>query len=103
MYAVVNIAGQQFRVAKNEKLVAPRLSGEEGSQVEFDQVLMLGEGKNVKIGQPYVAGAKVTAKIVKHDKADTVIVYKKKRRKGYEKRNGHRQAQTRVQIEDIIA
>jgi large subunit ribosomal protein L21 len=103
MYAVVNIAGQQFRVSKNEKIVAPRLSGEEGSQVEFDQVLMLADGPSVTVGQPFVAGAKVQAKILKHDKADTVIVFKKKRRKGYKLRNGHRQAQTRVQIEGIIA
>jgi large subunit ribosomal protein L21 len=103
MYAVVNIAGQQFRVAKSEKIVAPRLTGEEGSQVEFDQVLMLGEGNSVKIGQPFVAGAQVRATIVKHDKADTVTIFKKKRRKGYRVKNGHRQAQTRLQIEEIIA
>lgn len=103
MYAVVNIAGQQFRVAKSEKIIAPRLAGEPGSQVEFDQVLLLSEGKSVQVGKPYVAGAKVTAKILEHDKADTVIIFKKKRRKGYELRNGHRQAQTRLQIEDIIA
>ena len=103
MYAVVNIAGQQFRVAKNEKIVAPRLVGEEGSQVQFDQVLMLGEGDSVKIGRPFVAGAQVRAIIVKHDKADTVTVFKKKRRKGYRVKNGHRQAQTRLQIEEIVA
>ena len=103
MYAVVNIAGQQFRVAKNETIIAPRLTGEEGSRLEFDQVLLLSAGETVKVGQPFVTGAKVTAKILKHDKADTVVVFKKKRRKGYEVKNGHRQAQTRLQIEEIIA
>jgi large subunit ribosomal protein L21 len=103
MYAVVNIAGQQFRVAKDEKIIAPRMAGTKGSRVEFDQVLMVTEGKTVTVGQPYVAGAKVTATILEHDKADTVIIFKKKRRKGYELKNGHRQAQTRLQIKEIIA
>jgi len=103
MYAVVNVAGQQFRVAKDDKIIAPRLAGTKGSQVEFDQVLMVSQGTTVTVGQPYVAGAKVTATILEHDKADTVIIFKKKRRKGYELKNGHRQAQTRLQIKEIIA
>ena len=83
--------------------IALARSGDKGSRVEFDQVLMVTEGKSVTVGQPYVAGAKVTATILEHDKADTVIIFKKKRRKGYELKNGHRQAQTRLQIEEIIA
>ncbi len=101
MYAIVNIAGQQFKVEENRKLYVHRLKAEEGSTVEFDQVLLTDDGSNVQVGTPNVEGVKVTAKVLSHLKDDTVIVFKKKRRKGYKVRNGHRQFLTQIQIESI--
>ena len=103
MYAIVEIAGQQFKVAKDQKVFVHRLKEEEGKKVSFDQVLLIGEGDNVTVGAPAIDGAAVEAKIVKHLKGDKVIVFKKKRRKGYRTKNGHRQALTELQIEGIIA
>ncbi|WP_139958946.1 50S ribosomal protein L21 [Flavicella sediminum] len=103
MYAIVEIAGQQFKVAKDQKVYVHRLQSEEGSKVTFDNVLLVGEGENVTIGAPAIEGAKVTAKILGHLKGDKVIVFKKKRRKGYKKKNGHRQFLTEIQIEGITA
>ena len=102
MYAIVEIAGQQFKVAKDQKVFVHRLQGEEGSNVSFDNVLLLDDGK-VTIGAPAIKGAAVTAKILNHLKGDKVIVFKKKRRKGYRVKNGHRQALTQIQIESIAA
>lgn len=102
MYAIVEIAGQQFKVAKDQKVFVHRLQGEEGSNVSFDNVLLLDDGK-VTIGAPAIEGAAVTAKILSHLKGDKVIVFKKKRRKGYRKKNGHRQSLTEIQIESISA
>jgi large subunit ribosomal protein L21 len=101
MYAIVDIAGQQFKVEKDQKLYVHRLEGEEGKKVSFDKVLLLDNGKNIAVGDPVVKGASVTAKILSHMKADKVLVFKKKRRKGYQKLNGHRQYMTQVQIETI--
>jgi len=101
MYAIVEIAGQQFKVAKDQKVYVHRLQSEEGSKVTFDNVLLVGEGEKVTIGAPAIEGAKVTAKILGHLKGDKVIVFKKKRRKGYKKKNGHRQFLTEIQIEGI--
>ena len=102
MYAIVEIAGQQFKVAKDQKVFVHRLQGEEGSKVSFDNVLLLDDG-SVTIGAPAIEGAAVTAKILSHLKGDKVIVFKKKRRKGYRKKNGHRQSLTEIQIESISA
>ena len=102
MYAIVEIAGQQFKVAKDQKVFVHRLQGEEGSKVSFDNVLLLDDGK-VTIGAPAIEGAAVTAKILSHLKGDKVIVFKKKRRKGYRVKNGHRQSFTQIQIESIVA
>ncbi|MEE9349676.1 MAG: 50S ribosomal protein L21 [Flavobacteriaceae bacterium] len=102
MYAIVEIAGQQFKVAKDQKVFVHRLQGDEGSNVSFDNVLLLDDGK-VTIGAPAIKGAAVTAKILKHLKGDKVIVFKKKRRKGYRVKNGHRQFLTEIQIESIVA
>ena len=102
MYAIVEIAGQQFKVAKDQKVFVHRLQGEEGSNVSFDNVLLLDDGK-ITIGAPAIEGAAVTAKILSHLKGDKVIVFKKKRRKGYRKKNGHRQSLTEIQIESISA
>ena len=103
MYAVVEIAGQQFKVAKDQKVYVHRLAQEEGSKVSFDQVYLLDDGKAVTIGAPAITGASVEAKVVKHLKGDKVIVFKKKRRKGYRVKNGHRQALTELLIEGISA
>lgn len=102
MYAIVEIAGQQFKVAKDQKVFVHRLQGEEGSKVSFDNVLLLDDGK-VTIGAPAIEGAAVSAKILSHLKGDKVIVFKKKRRKGYRVKNGHRQSLTEIQIEGITA
>jgi large subunit ribosomal protein L21 len=101
MYAIVNIAGKQFKVAKDQYIYAPKLEGDAGSAVSFDNVLLLDNGSGVEIGAPTVKGATVSGKILEHVKGNKVIVFKKKRRKGYVKRNGHRQQFTKVQIESI--
>jgi large subunit ribosomal protein L21 len=103
MYAIVEIAGQQFKVAKDQKVYVHRLQGEEGSKVTFDNVLLTEDKGNVTIGAPAIEGAAVTAKILSHLQGDKVIVFKKKRRKGYRKKNGHRQALSEIQIESIAA
>ncbi|MFD2203651.1 50S ribosomal protein L21 [Shivajiella indica] len=101
MYAIVNIAGKQFKVTKDQQVYAPKLQGEAGASVEFDQVLLADDNGTVSIGAPTIAGAKVSGKILDHVKGDKVIVFKKKRRKGYKKKNGHRQDFTKILIENI--
>jgi len=101
MYAIVEIAGQQFKVAKDQKVYVHRLQGEAGSKVTFDNVLLLDNEGSVVIGAPAIEGASVTAQILSHLKGDKVIVFKKKRRKGYQKKNGHRQYLSEIQIESI--
>jgi large subunit ribosomal protein L21 len=103
MYAVVNIAGQQFKVEKDQKIVVHRLPGEEGKTVKFDDVVLVEDAGKVKVGTPVVKGASVSAKIIGHERGDKVLVFKKKRRKGYQKQTGHRQDLTRIQIESIKA
>ena len=103
MYAIVEIAGQQFKVAKDQRVYVHRLAQEEGSNVSFDQVYLLDDGKDVTLGAPAITGASVEAKVVKHLKGDKVIVFKKKRRKGYRVKNGHRQSLTELVIENILA
>jgi len=101
MYAIVDIAGQQFKVQKDQKVFVHRIEGEEGANVEFNNVMLTADDGNVKVGTPIVNGAKVTATILSHMRADKVLVFKKKRRKGYQKCNGHRQYMTQIQIENI--
>ena len=103
MYAIVEIAGQQFKVSKDLKVYVNRLANEEGSKVSFDKVLLLDDNGNVTLGAPAIEGASVEAKVLQHLKGDNVIVFKKKRRKGYKKRNGHRQYLTQIVIEGITA
>jgi large subunit ribosomal protein L21 len=103
MYAIVEIAGQQVKVAKDQKVFVNRLPVEEGKKVSFDNVLLIGDGDNVTIGAPAINGAQIGAKVVKHLKGDKVIVFKKKRRKGYRVKNGHRQALSEIVIESIVA
>jgi large subunit ribosomal protein L21 len=103
MYAIVEIAGQQFKVSKDLKVYVNRLTNEEGSKVSFDKVLLLDDNGTITLGAPAIEGASVEAKVLQHLKGDKVIVFKKKRRKGYKKRNGHRQYLTQIVIESIAA
>ncbi|MEE4176776.1 MAG: 50S ribosomal protein L21 [Bacteroides sp.] len=103
MYAIVEIGGQQFKIAKDQKLYVNLIHQDEGAELEFDKVLLLADGDKVQIGTPVLDGAKVKAKLLAHVKADKVLVFKKKRRKGYQKMNGHRQPLTHIQIEEIVA
>jgi large subunit ribosomal protein L21 len=103
MYAIVEIAGQQFKVSKDLKVYVHRLTNEEGSKVVFDKVLLLDDNGTITLGAPAIEGASVEAKVLQHLKGDKVIVFKKKRRKGYKKRNGHRQYLTQIVIETIAA
>jgi len=102
MYAIVDIAGQQMKVKKDQKIFVNRIDGDQGSSVHFDKVLLIDNDKNVLIGEPVIAGAQVKARIAEHLRGDKVLVFKKKRRKGYQKLNGHRQYLTQLVIEDIL-
>ena len=101
MYAVVEIQGSQFKVEKDQKLFVNRIDAKEGSKISFDNVLLIDDGKKVQIGKPNLSGTSVEAKVVAHKKDDKVIVFKKKRRKGYKVKNGHRQAITEIIIQAI--
>ena len=101
MYAIVEIAGQQFKVQKDQKVFVHRLDAEAGSKVEFDQVLLIDDNGKINVGAPAIEGATVTAEVLNHLKGDKVIVFKKKRRKGYKKKNGHRQSFTELSIKGI--
>ena len=101
MYAIVEIAGKQFKVEKDQKLYVHRLKEDEGKKVTFDKILMIDNKDKVSLGKPLISGAQVGAKILKHLKSDKIIVFKKKRRKGYRVKNGHRQLLTQIQISDI--
>ena len=101
MYAIVDIAGQQFKVEKDKKIFVHRLKADEGASLSFDKVLLIDNDGSIKVGAPYIDGSAVKAKVLQHLKGDKVIVFKKKRRKGYDKKNGHRQYLTQIQIEEI--
>jgi large subunit ribosomal protein L21 len=101
MYAIVSIAGQQFKVEKGKKVFVHRLPGDIGDEVSFDQVLLISVEDKTHVGTPYLPDAVVLAQILSHDRGDKVLVFKKKRRKGYQKMNGHRQDFTQILIEDI--
>ncbi|OUS18614.1 50S ribosomal protein L21 [Nonlabens dokdonensis] len=103
MYAIVEIAGQQFKIEKDQKLFVHRLQEDEGASINIDKVLLLGNGDNITLGAPAIEGAFAEAKVLGHLKGDKVIVFKKKRRKGYRKKNGHRQYLTQIQISSISA
>jgi len=103
MYAIVDIAGMQFKVSQDENTIVPRLKGEIGAKVEFDRVLMLSENNSNNIGTPIVEGAKVEATILEHGRDKKIIIFKKKRRKGYKVKNGHRQSNTKIHIDNIVA
>jgi large subunit ribosomal protein L21 len=101
MYAIVNIAGQQMKVAKDQQVYVNRLPNKTGDKVTFDEVLLVDNDGKISVGAPAVKGASVSAKIVEHLKGDKVIIFKKKRRKGYQTRNGHRQLLTKIAIDGI--
>lgn len=101
MYAIVDIAGQQIKVEKGQEVFVHRLTGEEGSKVEFNEILLIDNDGKISLGAPVITGARVSAKIISHVKGDKVLVFKKKRRKGYQKLNGHRQQFSKILIEDI--
>jgi large subunit ribosomal protein L21 len=101
MYAVVEIAGTQVKVSPSDKVFVPKISSEVGSIIKFDKVILTGDDKKASVGSPYVQGAFVEAKVVRHVKDETVIVLKKKKRKGYRVRNGHRQQYTEIEITNL--
>ena len=103
MYAIVNIKGQQMKVEEGQELYVNRLSEDEGAEVRFSEVLLVDKNGAVTVGQPLVEGASVSAKVLSHLKGDKVIVFKKKRRKGYRKKNGHRQPYSKIEIQSITA
>jgi large subunit ribosomal protein L21 len=98
MYAIVEIAGQQFKIEQDQHIFVHRLEAKEGSKINFDKVLLMDNAGKVNVGAPVIKGAKVTAKVLEHLKGDKVIVFKKKRRKGYKVKNGHRQYLTKLEI-----
>lgn len=101
MYAIVNIAGQQFKIQEKDQVFVHRLDTEEGKEVKFDQVLLVDNDGKIKVGAPVISGASITAKVLSHVKGDKVLVFKKKRRKGYQKMNGHRQQFSKIEINSI--
>jgi large subunit ribosomal protein L21 len=101
MYAIVEIAGLQYKVQKDQRVYVHRLAGNEGDKLTFDRVMLSEDTNGIKVGAPVIEGASVTASILSHLKADKVIIFKKKRRKGYDKKTGHRQPMTQILISDI--
>ena len=103
MYAVIKTGGKQYRVAAGEKIKVEQMPADVGAEITLDQVLMVGEGESVKVGSPTVAGAKVTAKVLSHGRGPKVMIFKMRRRKHYQKHQGHRQNYTEIQISEISA
>jgi large subunit ribosomal protein L21 len=101
MYAIVEIAGQQFKVQKDQKVFVHRLNAEAGQTLTFDRVLLVDNDGKITLGAPAIEGASITAEVLQHVKGDKVIIFKKKRRKGYRKKNGHRQSFTAIKVADI--
>jgi large subunit ribosomal protein L21 len=102
MYAIIEIAGQQFKVEKDQKILVQRLEQKEGSQFDIESVLLLDNDKNVLVGEPLISGAKIIARVISHTKGDKVRIFKKKKRKGYQIQTGHRQQFSEIMIEEII-
>jgi large subunit ribosomal protein L21 len=101
MYAIVEIAGLQYKVSRKQRVFVNRLEAKEGDSIEFGKVLLIDNDGKITVGTPAIDGARVAAKVISHLQGDKVIVFKKKRRKGYQKSNGHRQSLTRIKINDI--
>ncbi|MGI6572624.1 MAG: 50S ribosomal protein L21 [Fermentimonas sp.] len=102
MYVIVDIQGQQFKVSQDQKLFVHRINAKLGSELEFEKVMLVDDGEKVTVGAPLVDGAKVVVEVLSHVKGDKVLVFKKKRRKGYQKLNGHRQQFSEVQVKEIV-
>ena len=102
MYAVIKTGGKQYKVAPGEKLKVEQITGDVGAEVVLDQVLMIGEGESVRLGQPTVAGATVKATVIAHGRGDKVTIFKMRRRKHYQKHQGHRQGYTELKIDSIV-
>jgi len=102
MYAIIRTGGKQYQVAPGERLRVEKLAGEVGDTVELADVLLVADGSEIKVGRPMVEGAKVTARIIEQDKAKKVLVFKKKRRKGYRLKKGHRQPYTALEVKEIL-
>jgi large subunit ribosomal protein L21 len=103
MYAIVEIAGQQFKAEAGKRLYVHRLEAERGSVVEFENVLLIDADGNVTVGAPTVKGAKIVCEVLSHVRGEKVLIFKKKRRKGYRKLNGHRQCFTEIMINEVVA
>ena len=103
MYAIVDIAGKQFKVSKKDNILVPKVAAEVGKSVEFDKVLLVSDNGKIFVGQPTLKGATVKAKVLSFERGKKVIVYKKKRRKGFEVKKGHRQDYTKLEIQSIVA
>jgi large subunit ribosomal protein L21 len=102
MYAVIKTGGKQYKVAPGEKLKVETMPADVGAQVVLDQVLMVGDGESVRLGQPIVSGATVTATVVAHGRGEKVTIFKMRRRKHYRKHQGHRQNYTELKIDSIV-
>ena len=102
MYAIVEVGGQQFKVSKDDEILAPKIRGDVGTTVELDRVMLISDDNGLKVGNPIIDGAQIKASIVNFERGKKVIVFKKKRRKGYKVKNGHRQDYSRLKIEDIV-
>ena len=103
MYAIINISGKQYKATSGARLRVPKQNGETGSSVTFDKVLLINDGKNTEVGEPILKGASVTGTIIEHGRNKKILVYKKKRRKGYQRKNGHRQWFTEIEFGTIKA
>jgi large subunit ribosomal protein L21 len=102
MYAVIQSGGKQYRVSQGDLITIEKLEGAIGDRVEFDSVLMIGEGNQVTVGQPWLEQARVVGTIVRQERGPKIVVYKHKRRKGYQKKQGHRQWQTLLRVSEIV-
>lgn len=102
MYAIVEVGSQQFKVAKDDVILTPKIAGDAGNTVDLDRVMLIADDDGIKVGNPVIEGAQVKASIVNFERGKKVIVFKKKRRKGYKVKKGHRQDYTRLKIEDIV-
>ena len=103
MYAIINISGKQYKAVSGARIRVPKQDGETGTRLTFDKVLLINDGENTKIGKPILKGASVTGTILDHGRDKKILVYKKKRRKGYQRKNGHRQWFTEIQFDSITA
>ena len=103
MYAIINISGKQYKASSGARLRVPKQEGETGTSLIFDKVLLINDGKNTEVGEPILNGASVTGTIIEHGRNKKILVYKKKRRKGYQRKNGHRQWFTEIEFGTIKA